>query len=295
MPPLPSPEPDTVPKALIEGLERHGFAVADAPWHKLSGGRTNRCWRVCLRDRTLVVKLFGRGDANPLFPNDPSAEAVVLSHLSGQDIAPDLIGHVATDAGECVVYRHVEGATWRSGASDVARLLARVHALGAVPSLRRAPDGSRAIEAQTCDILRLCPDASAEPLRHRQPRGFIPPGGRARLLHGDPVPGNIIGTGPHMRLIDWQCPAIGDPCEDIAMFLSPAMQIAYRGAILSPQATRSFLGSYPSADIVHRYRALAPWYHWRMAAYCTWLGLRGDPSASQAIAAEIAALTGNSA
>ena len=30
-----------------------------------------------------------------------------------------------------------------------------------------------------------------------------------------------------MRLIDWQCPALGDPAEDIACFLSPAMQVIY--------------------------------------------------------------------
>ena len=26
-------------------------------------------------------------------------------------------------------------------------------------------------------------------------------------------------------MIDWQCPAAGDPCEDIYSFLSPAFQI----------------------------------------------------------------------
>ena len=114
--------------------------------------------------------------------------------------------------------------------------------------------------------------------------------GRACLLHGDPVPANIIAGARSLRLIDWQCPAIGDPCEDLAVFLSPAMQMTYRGSKLGTRETSEFLSAYPDPGIIARYRQLAPWYHWRMAAYCLWQAANGDPKAIDAKQAEIRAM-----
>ena len=111
------------------------------------------------------------------------------------------------------------------------------------------------------------------------------------FLHGDPVAGNIVGNPEDWRLIDWQCPAIGDPCEDIALFLSPAMQMAYRGAPLSEGERQRFLATYPDPEITRRYQSLAAFYHWRMAAYCLWLDSRGDRAAGEGTEAEIAAMS----
>ena len=41
------------------------------------------------------------------------------------------------------------------------------------------------------------------------------------------MPGNLILGEKGLRLIDWQCPAIGDPIVDIMMFLSPGMHEIY--------------------------------------------------------------------
>jgi aminoglycoside phosphotransferase (APT) family kinase protein len=60
-------------------------------------------------------------------------------------------------------------------------------------------------------------------------------------------------------LIDWQCPAVGDPCEDIAIFLSPAMQLAYRGTVLSRAEEQVFLTAYSDASTLKRYANIAPW------------------------------------
>ena len=43
-----------------------------------------------------------------------------------------------------------------------------------------------------------------------------------------------------LRLIDWQCPAIGDPIVDIMMFLSPGMHEIYGSGKLSHQRSSNF-------------------------------------------------------
>lgn len=239
----------------------------------------------------MVVKLFGAGSGNPLFPNDPALEVASLRHLEGTHLAPVWLDDFPTDAGYCVVYRHVAGQSWQAGAAEIATLLHRVHGLTGPGHLRMAPDGSAALVRQTEAILAQCAPSSAETLRKLQPARGIPPSGRRCFLHGDPVPGNIVGAPGDWRLIDWQCPAIGDPCEDIALFLSPAMQLAYRGPPLSESERQSFLTTYPDREIIHRYLSLAGFYHWRMAAYCLWLDSRGDCSARAGAEAEIAAMT----
>lgn len=261
-----------------------------AKWLLLDGGRTNTCWRVIDEDRDMVVKLFAKGDANPLFPNNPENEIALLRDLAGQGIAPSLLDAFETLDGHCVVYRHLSGMPWQSDTKAVSILLARLHRTPPPSGLRRAPDGSEDLIAQTEMILRNCPGGFAERVAHLRPVGHIPASGTLALLHGDPVPGNIIFSGIDWKLIDWQCPAVGDPCEDISIFLSPAMQLAYRGRPLDPGETHAFLEGYGNPDITARYCALAPWYHWRMLAYCLWLESRGDPGALFAAKLEAACL-----
>ena len=109
------------------------------------------------------------------------------------------------------------------------------------------------------------------------------------LLHCDIVAGNVIVEDGTARLIDWQCPGRGDPCEDIASFLSPAMQLLYRGKILSAQEISEFFDAYPTHQ--PRYEALAAAYHFRMAAYCQWQIEQGQNDYVAGLEAELAALT----
>lgn len=260
------------------------------PWTALSGGRTNRLWRLSRPGGDIVVKLFSGSLTNPLFPNDPASEVLALAHLATHDIAPKFIDHLKIGAQDCLVYGHLPGQPWQSDAAQPAEALYRLHRTAPPKGLRRSADGSDALRQQTEAILSACPVACAAPLRANEPGCYVPASGRASFLHGDPVPANMVLQGNVLRLIDWQCPAIGDPCEDIAVFLSPAMQLTYRGAILSRQEVSAFLAAYPDQAIIARYRRLAPWYHWRMAAYCLWQECHGDPVAARAGAAELAAL-----
>ena len=74
------------------------------------------------------------------------------------------------------------------------------------------------------------------------------------------------------------------------MFLSPAMQLLYRGAPLSQLETDRFLSAYPEAETVERYQRLKPWYHWRMSAYCHWRKERGATDYAAALDLELDAL-----
>jgi thiamine kinase-like enzyme len=127
-------------------------------------------------------------------------------------------------------------------------------------------------------------------LRALRPIGQVPPLPLLSLIHGDPVPGNLLAHDGTLTLIDWQCPQMGDPSEDLALFLSPAMQVLYRGATLSPAEEEAFLAAYPDTAVVGRYLSLKPWLHWRMAGYCLWRCADGNPVDQHAFELERAAM-----
>ena len=194
---------------LQDALLRRGFALSDALWSRLLGGRTNQSWKVEDEDLSIVVKLFAKVSDNPLFPNDASAEVASLRHLDNLNLAPKWLDDFATAEGHCVIYQHVPGQSWQTGVSEIAALLYRVHAMAGPENLRTVPDGSEGLLRQTEQILSHCPAVKAKPVWSFRPSGVIPPVGRMCLLHGDPVAGNIVGNPGDWRLIDWQCPAIG--------------------------------------------------------------------------------------
>jgi len=276
--------PEDIQPRLARALAGRGLVPTKAIWQPLAGGRTNLSWRIEHSGVVQVVKLYAPAGQNPLFPNDPAQEAAILHHLSGHNLAPEVVyaGKIAQRS--VLIYPHIKGNLWFSDTAQVARLLHRVHSQERPSGLRQAPKGSAALVRQTQRILENCHSPQALELAQMQPMGEVAPCAQRALLHGDPVPGNIIVTPDGARLIDWQCPAEGDPCEDIALFLSPAMQMAYRGSTLAADEIAQFLRAYPEAQTVQRYRDLAPWYHWRMAAYCLWKHEQGhhqDSSLSQ--------------
>ncbi|WP_294608845.1 phosphotransferase [uncultured Roseovarius sp.] len=275
---------------LAKLLAVRGVTTANARWAVLDGGRTNQSWRVTDGSRQIVIKLFAQGAENPLFPNDPAREIQALRHLQGHDLAPRLVDHFATPLGQCVIYEHLHGVTWKSDTAKVAQVLKRLHRLDAPEGLRATPDGSLALRHQAERILQSCAPSGADWAQRLMPKAEVAPIGAACLLHGDPVPGNIIGDSRGLWLIDWQCPGVGDPCEDIAIFLSPAMQLAYRGKALAEGEKQTFLDAYDDAKVIKRYTNLAPWYHWRMLAYCLWQTANGDPQADIRAKAEARAL-----
>lgn len=279
----------TIEAQLRQHLASLGLFGDPDCWVPLSGGRSNRLWRVQANGKTCVVKLFAASDDNPLFPNTPTAEAQLLTHLAGTGLAPRLIAEKATPLGQVIVYSHVDGASWAKNPEPVARALRRLHDQPVPHGLPHAADGAAALVRQTRRILSLCPSQDSTTLSALIPAGGPDRSGEFRLLHGDCVPGNIIVSHTGVTLIDWQCPAVGDPVHDLAVFLSPAMQQVYRGAPLTPDQIARFLDAYDDPETVKRYKSLAPWFHLRMAAYCLWRVANGAMDYRRAFVLEQAA------
>ena len=113
------------------------------------------------------------------------------------------------------------------------------------------------------------------------------------MIHADPVPANIIVSEGKAKLIDWQCPAFGDPAEDLCHFLSPAMQWLYCQSILPDVEVSSFISSYAQyskAFDQSRFLDLRAWYSWRIAACCLWQVEYGNSAYQRPLELEISAL-----
>ncbi|MFU8863883.1 MAG: phosphotransferase family protein [Rhodobacterales bacterium] len=290
---------DEPPFALKAELEKHGVIHSPAMWEPLRGGRTNRLWYVTSNGAALVVKLYNQDAATPLFDNDPLAEAAVLGALSGSALSPEAVFSGNTQSGPVLVYRHISGEPWRSDPSLAATVLKSLHTTVApyiAASLPSAPDGSLALKAQTRAILDQIPSAEAARLRAIEPDSDVAPSEQICLLHGDPVPDNIVctqsGSGGEAVLIDWQCPRLGDPLLDLSLFLSPAMQIIARGQPLTLLEHQEFIEAYDDPPTAQRLLALQPDLHWRMASYCLWKITRAKPdfAYAKALEAEVSAL-----
>ncbi|MBT9385843.1 aminoglycoside phosphotransferase family protein [Pseudooceanicola sp. CBS1P-1] len=269
-----------------------GLGLPQDGWQPLSGGRSNRAWRVATPGGDLVVKLYRPAAASALFPNDARAEAAALRALADTGLAPRLAATQDTSEGSCILYHHLPGPSWAEAdlpAPEAAGLLRRLHARPCPPGLRAAPNGSETLRQAIRAQLGHGPDSEA--LLARLPDDRIAEG-PVCFLHGDPVPGNVILTPQGERLIDWQCPAVGDPCLDLALMLSPAMHWLYRGKALDPGTAARIAADYWAGhpDGAARYRRLIPFLQARIAAYCLWRARRGSAPDARAAALEIAAL-----
>jgi thiamine kinase-like enzyme len=253
----------------------------------LTGGRTNCVYRV---GRLAVLKIYNRAANNLLFPNNPDLEVLSLSQLYSTGITPELLGHGKYAGRDWVLYRHLEGQTWTTDVASVARLLHKVHQNRTLDGLPKRRGGSRKIESQASDLLSKSGVWAKNMAPLPKPISQVAPVSQVCLIHGDPVPENFVIGPAGLSLIDWQCPALGDPSEDIAMFLSPAMQTLYGRNVLNSQQLAEFLGAYPDRATVSRYRHLAGWYHWRMAAYCLYQASLGSDDYAAAFELERDAL-----
>ena len=193
--------------------------------------------------------------------------------LDGSDIAPKPYKYLKTPFGEVLLYNYIKGQTWSHDVETVSELLTRIRK-------HKYPKGLRTLSNLPSDIkqtgleiinklnsyhksklIKICPDVSISDIE-------------PVLLHTDVVPGNLILGDEGLRLIDWQCPAIGDPIVDIMMFLSPGMHVIYRSEKLSMSDHEKFLMNL-TPRLLNRYNIIGPLYHWRLAAYCFWKAEQG--------------------
>jgi len=267
---------------LFAHLLARGLAVTNP--ERLAGGRSNCVWRA----RDTVVKIYRNDGNNPLFANDARRERASLMALAGTGMVPHLIDAGTFEGRQWLAYTHITGTVWQRGPAHVAQLLGRLHDQPSFSGLPLGCNGSAELAAQTLTILALCHDSVH--LQDLAPKGQVAGIATPMLIHGDPVPGNLLEHDGTLTLIDWQCPQLGDPAEDLALFLSPGMQLLYRGSPLSQEEEAIFIAAYPDRRVVARLQALKPWFHWRMAAYCLWKAEQGSSYDRAAMKLELAAL-----
>jgi thiamine kinase len=265
-------------------LLEQGVISKQTVWHNQIGGRTNKVWRL-IGEEDIICKLYLETKTNPLFNNTPEAEYACLLWLDGSNIAPKPYKYLETPFGEVLLYDYIHGQKWSDNVDIVSELLTRVRK-------HKYPKGLRILSTLPSDIKQtgleiinklnsyhknklniICPDvliSDIEPV----------------LLHTDVVPGNLILGDKGLRLIDWQCPAIGDPIVDIMMFLSPGMHEIYGLGKLSMNDHETFLMNL-TPNLRSRYKILGPLYHWRLAAYCYWKFEQGFIEYENAALAEI--------
>ena len=253
-------------------------------WQAQTGGRTNKVWRL-VGESDLICKLYLETKTNPLFNNTPEAEYKCLLWLDGSGIAPKPYKYLKTPFGEVLLYNYIKGQTWSHDVSTVSELLTRIHKHKYPKDLRILSATPSDIKETGLEIINklnsyhkqklnmICPDV---PISDIEPV----------LLHTDVVPGNLILGEKGLRLIDWQCPAIGDPIVDIMMFLSPGMHEIYGSGKLSMKDYETFLMNL-TPKLRCRYNRLGPLYHWRLAAYCFWKVEQGFIEYEKAALAEI--------
>jgi thiamine kinase len=264
------------PQSLVQAVHQTVPTSKGSAWVAMAGGRVNTLWQV----DDLVVKCYRADGESPLFPNRPETEVAALTALGPKGLAPKL----RAAGPDWIVYDLLPGQLWSGDVQSAAQALRRIHAMPALAGFRQMPIGSAEILHQGAKIAAAC-------------KGQLPPpppdmgvaGGPLHFVHGDAVPGNMIEQNGTVTLIDWQCPGLGDPVDDLAAFLSPAMQYLYGGHRLAHEERSEFLAAF-AQDLVARYRLLAPALHWRIAAHCLWRAERGANDYRTALARELESL-----
>jgi aminoglycoside phosphotransferase (APT) family kinase protein len=247
-------------------------------------------WKVLGESGDTVLKLYRTKLRNPMFRNDAQLEALCLRAFEQEGFVPRLQATGQHQGDAWVLYDHAPGRPWESGTAQVASLLRKLHGSTVDLPLPSGRNGSADLARHGAELLALCSSDFKDRVTAMRPDDPVSPTKRTCLIHGDPVAGNILVDGSNLTLIDWQCPAIGDPCEDLALFLSPAMQHLYRGVPLNPDEHARFLTEYGDLETVARYEALRPWYAWRMAAYCLWRFENGSTDYEKGLQLELEAL-----
>ena len=256
---------DPVAFVVEQGLTADRNLCVDA----LTGGYLNQVFRLRGNGIDWVVKRFQPETELALFPNLPEAEHKAMSLASALGLAPEPVAFVDLPDAPVLVYHYCEGEMWRDGVADVARLLRRLREADP-QGFRPVPMTPEAILAEGDAFLPKLAPAQRDRLAEARPKPIridaVPP----VLLHTDIGPGNIIVAKDTERLIviDWQCPAAGDPVQDVIAFLSPAFQILYSCPPLSIWQEVEFFSAYDDLALKQRYHALRPFYDWRMAGYC---------------------------
>ncbi|MGH8927526.1 MAG: phosphotransferase [Acidimicrobiia bacterium] len=265
------PDPDNLDHVLALGGVKRGAAVELVP---LEGGYRNTLYRLRGSGFDWVVKQYAPPDPNPLFPLLFEHEWRFLLEYGDDLMAPELVA--GDQERRVLLYRYVPGLPWDGDIGGAARLLSRVASMAGAAWLRTLPSSVAELRAHTDRIVNGVKEPPVGLLNHFDV-AEVP--FESRLVHTDCGPGNMIGGAGSYLLIDWQCPGLGDPVEDLVAFTSPGVQILNGRQPLTRSEIDDLLRSYVHRDVVDRYHHKAVLYRARLAAYWAWRieRLGGDP------------------
>jgi thiamine kinase len=256
---------DPVAFVVEQGLTTERDLRADA----LTGGYLNQVFRLRGGGIDWVVKRFLPETELALFPNLPEPEHRAMSMANQLGLAPKPVAFIDRTDLTVLVYDYVEGEMWSDGVADVAEMLKRLRAADP-SSFRSVPMTPEGILVEGEAFLPKIARERRQRIEAARPKPVAIDPVKPVLLHTDIGPGNIIveqGTG-RLVVIDWQCPAAGDPVQDAVAFLSPGFQILYSRLPLTRQQEADFFTAYDDAAFKSRYDVMLPFYDWRMAGYC---------------------------
>lgn len=202
--------------ALALGVPEPSITDVDPIKH----GLTNRSWRVRTPAGPLVVRYTNANDA--VLGIDRASESIVLRHVSAAGLGADV---VLCDPGQHLLITRDLGETWSQSDARVldnidrlALLLRRLHELPTVAGIRvlHLADTLQ----NYLDVLDRYASHGELTARSRREHGLtLARSLRASpcgvLCHNDVHHLNVIDDG-HLRLIDWEYAAIGEPLFDLA-------------------------------------------------------------------------------
>lgn len=288
---MPAIEQDQSFPDFVDAFVRQVSGLSDAPViSRLKGGRTSPVFlaRLPQRSVSLVVKVSFDGDGTLLFDNRPKDEWRILNELSPYGVSPMPVGHMELSDGTQVLgYQFVQGHPGARSSRALAGLLAAIHAHNTHLHLPSRPITPEALLAEAGALCSAPLPAWTTALRPQIVE--VAPLDRLRFVHRDPIASNIVTDTRNLPvLIDWQCPAYGDPLEDIAHATSPAMAHVYGSE--TPFAPEEVLDYYPCKTVRARARHLLPVYRWRMLCYCGWQVAQGHQAYQKGMELEAEAL-----
>jgi hypothetical protein len=254
------------PPALNALLSQHGLPIRVTSAQPFANGFWNTVLHLETDQGDLVLKQYRDMPPGSLFPNLPADEARALQRLQGLNVAPDLVATLP-DA-RILLYRYLPGPEWHSDVTAAAHLMRR-QSRADPTGFRPVPTDAHAILSQADQILSRChPDPTTRTVQSCRPIPQPTAPAPLSLIHTDPAPANMIGQGPSLRLIDWQCPAAGDLAEDVSVLFSPAFRTLYNRPLLTTDQRHLFLQTLDIPALTARLPRLEPAYAWRLACYC---------------------------
>ena len=199
---------------LVRRLEE-ALGPAGGPPVALSGGITNRNYRLRLGGRDCVLRLPGQGTG--LLGIDRASERLAAERAASLGIGPQLLH---ADA-ECVVTEFVPGTTidpeqLRTNPSQVARALRAFHDSGlALPVRFWIPDLLRVYADTVTERGGTLPDAFLRAQALVDRIASVLPLTEPVPCHDDLLPGNLIQTDSHVLLVDWEYAGLGHRYFDL--------------------------------------------------------------------------------